>query len=262
MVVLITNSISSALKAKVKFQDQIDHVSRIRDTLRIMQSDIHLAFHYRDLEKEIEELSKKIKSPTEQNGNQKQPPPPNTPPPQNPATTNNEPQAPRANPETQWVGSENKLNFVTLNNGRTIKNSRQADFAEVGYILRECKKLTEGESSSKCLWRRLSPIVDDDVTQGGQEVVLLEDISEFKIRYFGKGKQDWVSDWRSDSGGDAATKNNFPLATEISLTVTTPSVNGKSKKYSFQIVVPIHFPNNAEEDKSGETKPAPTIPGA
>ncbi len=81
--------------------------------------------------------------------------------------------------------------------------------------------------------------------KGGEEMVLLDHVSEFKLRYLGKGKQDWVSTWKTTAtGGDAVTTGNFPLAVEISLTYERELASGKEKKYSMQIVVPIRFPNN------------------
>jgi len=271
MVISITGAISNALKAKQKIQEQIDDVSHVRDTLRAMERDIHLAFHYRDIEMELEKLIKKQYQPAPiapgasavgtglpANGmNSTQP---------NLGTVEERREVPRENPETNFIGSDGKIDFVTLNNGRVLRDSRQADFMEVGYYLEECRSLTEDKKSSKCVWRRSSPIVDEDVTKGGDPVVLLENVTEFKFRYFGKGKQDWVSDWRTDGGGDGATKGNFPWAVEISLTTERKYANGKTKKYSFQLVVPIHFPNNSEEGGAGagsspEATPTPA-PGA
>ena len=115
----------------------------------------------------------------------------------------------------------------------------------MGYEMKECKSLHEDRGTSKCLWRRSTPHVDLDVTKGGDEVVLLENLSEFKLRYIGKGKQDWVTDWRSDSAGDGVTKGKFPTAVELSIT-TEKEENKRKKKYSMQVVIPIHFPNNEE----------------
>jgi hypothetical protein len=152
----------------------------------------------------------------------------------------------RKDPATHFVGNGETLNFVTMNNARTVRDSKSADFAEVGYELKDCKSLKADAGSSKCLWRRSSPLVDLDVTKGGNEIVLLENVTEFKLRYIGKGKQEWVSDWRSDSGGDGVTKNNFPTAVEISLSLTKKE-KGRDRKYSMQVITPIHFPNNPEE---------------
>lgn len=236
LTMLTAQAISQAIRAKVKLQGQIDDVSRMRDAVRLLERDINLAYHYRDIEKELEELLKKKNTPTTA--------PPITP-------INLEPEAesrevPRRDPETHFIGNEESFNTVTMNNARTVRNTRQADFVEIGYTLKDCKNLRDDSSSSKCLWRRSTPYVDLDVEKGGDEVVLLEHVSEFKLRYIGKGKQDWTSDWRTDAQGDGATKGKFPQAVEISLTVEKKE-KGKSKKYSMQVIAPVHFPNNPEE---------------
>jgi hypothetical protein len=133
---------------------------------------------------------------------------------------------------------------------------KQADFIEVGYSLKSCKSLTGEQASSQCLWRRTTSWVDEDVTKGGDEVVLLENISEFKLRYIGKGKDDWVGDWRTDNGGDAATKGHFPTAVEISMTAQRKDPKtGKDRKYSMQIVAQIRFPNNEETNANSNANP-------
>jgi prepilin-type N-terminal cleavage/methylation domain-containing protein len=242
LTVLTSESIQQAIKAKVKLQGQIDDVSRMRDAMRLIESDVHLAYHYRDIEKDIYTLVNKKTTaspgvvPTASAYGEWDP-------------FSQSRQMPRRDPITQFVGTTDSVNFVTENNARTVKDTRQADYVEVGYSLKDCKSLGPDGGSSKCIWRRSTPIVDDDVTKGGDEVVLLENVSEFKLRYIGKGKQDWVSDWRTDEGGDGITKNNFPEAVEVSITVEK-KVNGKNKKYSMQNIVPLHFPNNANSNGS------------
>lgn len=258
MTVLVAQAIQQSIKMKSKVTTQMDDVSHMRDAVRLIQKDINLAYHYRDVEKEMYELLSKKSTTTTQ--------PPVTP--QNPfmdqATQQMQQQAqsgwnqqlqkrevPRKDPETHFVGTDEGINFVTMNNARTIRNTLQADFVEVGYELKECRSLGEGGGTSKCIWRRTSPWVDLDVTKGGNEVVLLENVSEFKFRYMGKGKQDWVSTWRSDAGGDGASKGKFPQAVELSITVTKKN-SGKDRKYSMQVIIPIHFPNNPEDTTTGQ----------
>lgn len=251
LTMLTAQAITQAIKAKTKLQDQIDDVSRMRDAVRLMERDVNLAYHYRDVEKELSQILKKKNNPT---GGP-------TPLPGSEPETVNRSEAPRRDPETHFVGDGESMNFVTMNNARTVMNTQQADFIEVGYSLRDCKNLRDDKISSKCLWRRSSPYVDLDVTKGGDEVVLLENITEFKLRYIGKGKQDWTTDWRSDAQGDGATKHNYPQAVEISLTVEKKDKD-KGKKYSMQVIAPIHFPNNPEEgaNAQGNQSSWPTSP--
>lgn len=250
LTILTAQSITQAIKAKVKMQDQIDDVSRMRDAVRLVERDINLAYHYRDIELELKKILDKKNAPA----GPPVPPNPYVDPNNNPNTRR---EVPRRDPETHFVGAEDSLSFVTMNNARTVRNSRQADFVEVGYSLKDCKNLRDDKGSSKCLWRRSSPYVDLDVTKGGDEVVLLENVTEFKLRYMGKGKQDWVTNWRTDAQGDGNTKGKFPLAVEVSVTVEKKD-KGKGKKYSMQVVVPIHFPNNSEETPNAQGNQLPT----
>jgi prepilin-type N-terminal cleavage/methylation domain-containing protein len=257
--VLTAQSISQAVKAKAKLQDQIDDVSRMRDGVRLIERDLNLAYHYRDIEKELNDLVKKKNNPTNPAGGVAGGGfvPGSTVTNPTGATDPQEAQrqVPRRDPETHFVGAEDNVNFVTMNNARMVRNLRQADFIEVGYYLSDCRRL-RGEGSSKCLWRRSTPYVDLDVTKGGDAVVLMENVTEFKLRYIGKGKQDWVTSWRTDAQGDGNTKGKFPQAVELNVKIEKKD-QGRSKKYSMQVVVPIHFPNNPEEGANGST---PTTP--
>lgn len=258
LTVMSSQTLQQAIKNKLKLQDQLDDVSRMRDALKLMERDINQAFHYRDLEKELIEMNKKKMQ------RQKQTPVPGgvVDQPKDPSETPedpNEPKATRLDPVTHFKGEEEKLNFVTMNSMNLYKNNLQAEFSEVGYYLRDCKSLSDDKKTSKCLVRRSSEHVDQDVTRGGNETILLEDISEFKLKYLGRGKQEWNSVWHTDASGDGATKNNFPDAVEISLTIEKLK-NKKKKTYSMQIVASVHFPNNAEGEQKSENKAEAATP--
>ncbi len=226
LTVITAQSIQQAVKSKVKLQGQIDDVSRMRDGVKLIERDINLAYHYNDLEMQVIESVYKTEQEMQKYLQSRE--------------------APRQSPETHFVGEADRLDFVTTNNANMVRNTKQADFIEVGYSLRDCRSLQEGQGSSKCIWRRQASIVDSDVTKGGKEQVLLENVTEFKLRYIGKGKQDWVSSWRTDAQGDGNTKGQFPQAVELSVTVEKKDKT-RNKKYSMQLIIPIHFPNNIEK---------------
>lgn len=245
LMVLSSQALSRALKAKVKIQAEVDDASSLRDTMRLIRTDLNLAFHFRDVEKEMSDI---VSKPKAVNGLA--------------TPTAAAPAIPRENkredPITEFDGSEDKINFVTSNNGRTTANALQADFIEVGYSLKDCKNLTDQSKSSKCLFRRIQTVIDNDVTEGGTESVLLENVSEFKLRYFGEGKQDFVSTWKT-KGEDTATKGRYPEVVEVTLGITH-EVDKKKKTYSMQFVVPIHFPNNPPPASAGPTSGVPATP--
>lgn len=257
LMVTTTRSIQQALKNKEKIQIQVSDTSQVRDSLKVMERDINLAFHYTDYELEIRELIKKkrLAAAQPQPGASTTTTLPGSPPPVT-AYNPNDPRDPlnqkdehRLNPETNFIGAENSLYFATLNSARVREGEQQADFVKVGYLLKGCRSLTDSSTTgtSQCLVRRSSPIVEGDITKGGEDIVLLENVTEFKLRYFGKGKQDWVSSWDTKNG-DGIAKGRFPDAVEISLTVEKGNKEPK-KKISMQIVVPIRFTNNSAQDQ-------------
>lgn len=238
MSAFVATAIQNGIKAKRKVQTTIDEVSRMRDSMKLMERDLNLAYHHLDWEKEFLEKVKKSGAPLQ----------PGMAPPMEPP-----PEVQRVDPTTHFVGSENKMNFVTMNNARFQTNKKMADFVEVGYELRNCSS-ADGKTNSSCLWRRQSGAVDLDVTKGGDSLVLLENVTELKFRYLGQGKQDWISDWNStDQSSDASMKGKYPLAVEIS--ITTQKVDTK-RKNSMQIVANIRFPNNPVK-KGANGAPAP-----
>ncbi len=247
LTILSTQVISRALKARTKIQSEVDDVSALRDSMRMIKTDISMAFHHRDFEKEIQDLVLKPKVPAVAGA----PQPPVAPPPPR--------QTKRGDPTTNFVGTDTEVNFVTMNSGRSISNISQADFVEVGYSLKACNNLTT-KQSSQCLYRRTQILLDDDIKTGGNEMVMLENVTEFKLRFIGGTKQDWVSTWNSTStSSDAGTRELFPDAVEVSLTIER-EIEKKAKTYSMQFVVPVHFPNNAEKAATG-TQNVPSVPG-
>ncbi len=252
--VLSSQSIQQAIKNKIKLQKQIDDVSQVRDALRVIERDVNLAFHYSDLETELKELIKKKRKVTSTAATV--PPAPGatttTMPNTNPeilaeqeAYLNSNPEG-RVDPTTHFVGKDNELYFTTLNASRLSEGTQQADFIKVGYRLQSCRRPGENMGSSNCLVRKSSNVAEGDVTRQGDGIALLTDVTEFKLRYFGKGKQDWNNDWDSKQG-DGIAKGRFPDAVEISITVEKGE-GDKKKKVSMQIVAPIRFTNNPIPD--------------
>lgn len=267
LTALSSQSIQQAIKNKIKLQGQIDDVSEVRDSLKVMERDINLAFHYNDLELEMKNAVKQKRAnpggstpTTIPNGGAI---PTTTLPnsvynPNDPSDPLNKPTPNRKDPRTQFIGSDTEMSFATMNTARVSETDQQADFIKVGYTVKTCHKPGSSGLSSKCLVRRASPVVEGDYTKGGDDTVLLEDVSEFSLRYFGFGKQDWVTSWDS-LNGDSSVQNKYPDAVEISLKVEKET-NGKKKKVSMQIVAPIRFPNN-EKNPANQTQPQ-AVPSA
>lgn len=251
LTINVAIAVRNGFKARAKIQEQVKDMSQVRDSLRVIERDFNQAFHYRDLEEEFRsEVRKQSMTPAQKAqadqyaaqfpGQQ----PPSTDPKEEDRKRN------RKDPTTHFVGHAGTVDFATLNAGRMASDQKQADFIKVGYSIKSCRDFTN-DQSTQCLVRRESPLVEGDITKGGIEVVLLRDVTEFKLRYYGKGKQEWNSDWDSIQG-DAITKNAYPMAIEISLTVERGEKD-KKKKISMQTVAAVRFTNNGEQ-KGGVTE--------
>ena len=257
-------TVQRAVKSKIKVEGDIDRKSTVRDALRIIERDVNLAFHYRDIgvqlynisEKErLERLKKGTKTP--EDPQKKDPPPSGEPPPPPPSPT--EPAKPfkpkKQKIFTHFMGEENRMDFTTLNYARIREDDRSSDQAEIGYFLRDCRNRYDKKKSSQCLWRRIDPLIDDDVTKGGTETVLLEHVLSFELRYLGPGKEEeWTKLWKTNKGGDANSENNFPYAVEITLEYHNKT-NPSEKPVSMTLVAAVRFPNNpTKEEKNAEAK--------
>ena len=258
LAVLSTQAISRALSARTKIQAEVDDVSALRDSMRLIRTDLNLAYHHRDFEQEILDL---VNKPAAGNVKPGSPSAAGAPPDpsaasaadSNLSTGKKKREAERQDPATHFVGDNEQMNFVTMNNGRMLASSPQADFIEVGYALKDCKNLTTG-APSKCLFRRTQTILDDDVTKGGNEAVMLENVTEFKLRYWGADKTDWLNNWKSTKESlDDSTKNRYPDSVEVSLSIERAFAQ-KKRTYALQFIVPIHFPNNPDKNSGKDNK--------
>ena len=242
-------AIQNALKAKTKVQKEIDKTSTLRDALRVIERDINMAFNYRDINIQLYNMAQKErqkKAQTQNNTVQNQAPV---------NTVVQPPQGASADPEkyklktekvlTHFLGQSDSIDFTTLSNIRMAEDSKISSQAEVGYKLKSCRRRSTQEQSSQCLWRRVSNFIHEDITKEGEETVLLENITEFKLRYLGPGKQEeWVDQWMTNEQGDDTTRGVFPYAVEITLEVKDTDPNAKDKSLRMTSVAAIRNPNN------------------
>lgn len=248
--VLVAISTSRALKSKKKIQAELTDVSSLRDAMKVLRADIHQIYNHFDYEKQLEDDTKKLQ--TQNNkpfGGQSGTGQPTGTNPSINSVPSTQPQREnkRQDPRTQFFGSENKIAFVTMNQGRLTASELQADFAEVGYELKSCQNLSKPEKSSLCLFRRIQNIIDQDIEKGGTETVILENVKEFNLKYLVEGRQDWLKEWKSIfSENVTSVKPVFPDAIEVNLGIET-EFEGKTKNYSLQYIIPLHFPNNIKK---------------
>lgn len=278
--VLTAGALRSGIENRAILQADINRDSMVEDTLRIIHDDVGAAYHHRDIA--VAMLNELAKPPATNQGQQGpggdsdqedgQAPgskSPGTVPGQtegaNPAQQGQQDLTkalgtPRPTPVqmTGFVGEEQAMYFTVLNHVRTTRDAKESDQAKVGYYLKQCRSRDpKAKQATQCLFRSLSTVLDDDVTKIGPESVLLENVTEFKLRYLGPEHEDFVEKWVTGQNGDATTKENFPYAVEVTLTMHNKN-DPKEKPVSKSILAPIRFPNNPKkdqkQDQQGKTK--------
>ena len=254
-------SIQRALQTKAKMQGSIDRNATLRDALKVMERDVNMAFNYRDIGIELynqaqDERKKAASTNQNQQGGAGQRDANG-----NVIPNRNNQQFGAVTPVagvdserfkhktekivTHFIGEAESMSFTSLSNVRMTENSPICSQAEIGYNLRGCRRRSTQEQSSKCLWRRVSNYIHDDITREGDETVLLENVSEFKLRYLGPGKErEWIDTWITNERGDGTTKGKFPYAVEITIEVQDSAGAGKGKKLRMTAVASIRNPNN------------------
>ncbi len=270
MAILAVLSILTAQTMRAGIQDrdtvsaEISRESKVADALRIIRNDINSAYHYRDIYVTImNNAAKPDPKPTPANGQPQidptsgQPIPPQT-------EANNQPvvpgsaeaaATPRPTPAvtTGFVGDSESIYFSSLSNVRTVQDEQTSDQAKIGYFVKSCQAHTGTKTGpAKCLYRAVSPFLDENIDRPGQETVLLEHVEQFKLRYLGPGHDDleYVDSWKTGKNGDATTKDNFPYAVEVTL-ATDNKDDKKSQKVVASALIPIRFPNNPPAKKAG-----------
>lgn len=275
--VFTSQSLRNAIKFKSKIQKDVDQQSQVKNAMMIMERDINLAFHHRDI---LGALNQRILTASQATagggagqggaipgfgvipgaapgtvpgsipgaapgtpGGAPAPFDPNDP------ALSADPIGPDGQPRpnvTQFIGEEKKMSFTSRSNARLFENAMESDQLEISYELTSCKispyesrNAKSEEGSGQCLSRRTSPFLDGDLTKGGNDIQILENVTELKFRYFGDGKSDWVTTWKSDRNGDEQTRGRFPLAVEITLTTEK-----NKRKTTLATVATIRFPNN------------------
>lgn len=270
--ILTATSIQSAIQFKSKTIGKIEETSYLSDALKIMAEDIRLAYNYKDINIEVFNLAQEERQKRAETKNSSKtganidpdeappttPTPTPTPPIQPPTTSQQNFTKKKENRFTHFLGQRDRLDFTSLSFSRTVENSNFSDQAEIGYYIEDCRGRLDKRQRSQCLWRRVSPLIDDNIEEGGSKQVLLENVNSLKLRYIGpESEEEWRQDWMSDQRGDAVTRGRFPYAVEITLEVKG-SKEG-AKPLAMTIVAPLSFPNNQKstEEKANEQTRTP-----
>ncbi len=255
-------AIQRALKAKTKIQSDIDRNVALREALNFMVRDIQLAFNYRDVSIELFNAAQKqnVQAPrqtqTPNQGGAPQPPveTPRQRQQQAAAAAANAPEQKEDKLVTQFIGDEKKIDFASLSRIRSQQDEAVSNQSEVGYYLDDCTSRKDRKRRLKCLWRRSSPYIDEEPTEGGSAAVLLENVASLSFRYLGpEHEEEWVRAWRSDGQLEEVMKGQFPYAVEITLEVFDDRFK-PPHTLAMTRTAEIRFPNDKKKEQSNGTE--------
>lgn len=262
--VFTAQAIQSALQARNRIQSELDRSVELREALNVISRDIQLAFNYRDVNIQLfnaaQEARKKKAQAGDQGGGGQQGDGQGGGGGASDVGVNQQQQQQNFELKeeiivTQFLGTENTLDFTTTSRIRSQKNAAFSDQQKVGYRVASCRRRLDPSQSSNCLWRRTSPFLDNDVTQGGVESVLLEGVQDFELRYLGPGhEENWINVWRSDGSQEAVMQDRFPYAVEVSLSIEDTR-RDPPRTLAMTIVAPIRFSNNLAEEPPDTGEP-------
>jgi general secretion pathway protein J len=109
-----------------------------------------------------------------------------------------------------FKGSENELHFSTFSHFHYLKNGKDSDQVSVSYTLKD------NEQGSKNIIRRESSYLTKEIDEGGRSYVILEGVKEVKFEFYDSNRNEWVSEWNSES---LSSLKRLPQAVKISLKV-------------------------------------------
>jgi hypothetical protein len=130
-----------------------------------------------------------------------------------------------------FVGSEDRVDFVSFSHSRYLKDSKEGDSAEFSYFLAP----DPDEPTQRVLMRREATQIDKNLQEGGIALPLLEKVDGLHFEYYDEKSKDWKKTWdtRSVDFGD-----KLPAQIKIQIDMTIP---GEEEKKTFTTIVPIQL---------------------
>jgi prepilin-type N-terminal cleavage/methylation domain-containing protein len=251
---LTTQALKSAMDSRIFVSRELNRDARMADTLRIMRNDIAQAFHHQDIFCKMDNDLMKAPSTAPPPGGPPAGIPPGVPPIAQPSSG----PSPKPCPPnyTGFIGDSESLYFSSLSNIRTLRDSQESDQAKIGYFLRSCTPHGFKGGATKCLYRATAPILDEDLDKPGPTTLLVENVEDLKFRYLGPEREDFVDTWKTGKNGDDLTKDKFPYAVEITLTIHDKS-NPKDRAETQTTLVALNFENNPKKKQNAQPTPPP-----
>jgi len=131
-------------------------------------------------------------------------------------------------------GETDRVDFAAFTHERRYFDVKESDQCEVGYFLAPDKENPEQMN----LVRRESTVLDIEPLEGGQLLVLVEDVTVFDFQYFDMLMNEWQDAWdTTEVTGQASV-----LPMQVRIRLVTRDRRGEEVAYATQVPIPMRTP--------------------
>ncbi len=109
-----------------------------------------------------------------------------------------------------FIGTEDRIDFISFNHTSYFKDTTEAELAEISYYL------DNSEEEGHGWFRREDPAVDDKPAEGGDTEALVDQVESVHFEYYDTQKKEWVKEWDSTQ---LSVANRLPRAVKVELVV-------------------------------------------
>jgi len=131
-------------------------------------------------------------------------------------------------------GEDDRLDFAAFTHERRFFDAKESDQCEVGYFLAPDKENPEQQN----LVRRESPVLDLEPLEGGQLLVLVENVKAFDLQYFDLVMAEWQDAWDTTE----ATGEGSVLPLQVRIRLETYDRLGEVVAHATQVPIPMRTP--------------------
>lgn len=131
-------------------------------------------------------------------------------------------------------GEEDRIDFTSFTHQRRYLDAKESDQNEVAYFIADDSE----DRDKKNLIRRESPILDLEPLEGGQYLVVLEDVEALDIQYYDIIMNEWVDEW------DNTELTGFldRLPHQVRIKIVAKDRRGEPVTYGTQLPIPMRTP--------------------
>ena len=114
-----------------------------------------------------------------------------------------------------FTGTQDSFSIASFSHIRNRENDKTGDQNIVSYQLKPCKAKPGQKQTGQCLWRKFSPLINQDIKdlKDYNETLLLKNVKSLKIMYYDLFANEWLREWKTGPND----KNILPSGIHIKI---------------------------------------------